>query len=316
MERLLPTGAHHQEVHQLLHPQALAEAEEVSLPPRLAARHQGLVAKASIPTHQGRTTLGRKLLPESPQVLRPMLGRMLLAGPHLDIENQAEVADHEGVVGMRRAPRLMGVVANLSALLVPVDRLDRGVHVEDPRPLKCWQPGVAQGFPLPMGTGLGIRICERSADTVLAADLGHAEALGVDGVGPQGSDMGVAELAGEDREGDGAQQVGDGGSVGASELQRAGTDPLGEKPRRGEELAEEDQLAQSRYRSVGIPLDMETSSLGVDHYRRRGGLRPHRATRFGFTPRVSPSNRRKTTHPPIRTIFSALRQAFQPPFAG
>ena len=83
-------------------------------------------------------TRGRMFLPESPQVLRTVLGRVLLAGPHLDIEDQAEVADHEGVVGMRRSSRLVGGVANLGTLRVPVDRLDRGIHVEDPRLLQCW----------------------------------------------------------------------------------------------------------------------------------------------------------------------------------
>ena len=103
------------------------------------------------------------------------------------------------------------------------------------------------GLPVAKEHGPGHPRWRKPADNVLAADIGHVEALWVDGGGPQGGDMGVAVLVGEDRKGDGAQEVGDGGSVGDSELQRPGTNPIGEKPRRGEELAEEDQLAQSRY---------------------------------------------------------------------
>jgi len=235
-----------------------------------------------------------------------MLGGVLFTRTHLHVEHQTEVTDHEGVVGVRGAARLVGVVAHLRALLVPEDRLDRGVHVEDPRSAESREPGVAQGLPLPPSTGLLIHMGEGPSNAVLAADLGHAKALRVDGVGTQGRDVGIAELAGEDREGDGAEQVGDRRGVGAAEAQRAAADPFGEEPRGGEELAEEDQLAQGRHGRLRIPLDVKAASVGVDHDRRRGERGSAMTCQSSFTPRVRPQNSRRSLHPPHQdNIFRA-----------
>ena len=48
----------------------------------------------------------------------------------------------------------------------------------------------------------------------------------------------------------------------------------------------------------------------------QGGCGPIGRQDLVSPPRVSPSNRRKTTHPPIRTTPSNSRQAFQPPPSG
>jgi hypothetical protein len=59
-------------------------------------------------------------------------GRRLFAGPDFDIQGQPEVSDEVGVIGVRGAPRFVGIVPDLGSLLMPIERLDGHVHIQDP----------------------------------------------------------------------------------------------------------------------------------------------------------------------------------------
>ena len=57
------------------------------------------------------------------------------------------------------------------------------------------------------------------------------------------------------------------GRVVAGEGERTGLHQVTPQPGRGQELAEEDELAQRRDRGVRIPFDMETPPVRVDDQR-------------------------------------------------
>ena len=87
---------------------------------------------------------------------------------------------------------------------------------------------------LPLFAGGGVRPGESAAHTVLAAHARHAQALGIDGVGAQGGDMGVTVLAGENGHRDRAQQIMNRRGVGTGETQRTRADVIGEETGGGE----------------------------------------------------------------------------------
>src|ERR1700722_15670863 len=66
-----------------------------------------------------------------------MLGAVLVPRPDRHIQHQSNTANLEGVVGVRRTSRLVGVVAHNRALLMTVKRLDRLLEM-------TMQPGLAR----------------------------------------------------------------------------------------------------------------------------------------------------------------------------
>src|SRR3954451_11302667 len=66
---------------------------------------------------------------EPPQRRRRM--RLLIAGFDLDIQDQAQAGHPVGVQRVRRPPRLVRIIAR--SFLVAEQRLDRGIHVQNPR---------------------------------------------------------------------------------------------------------------------------------------------------------------------------------------
>lgn len=57
--------------------------------------------------------------------------RLLIAGLDLDIQDQAQAGHPVGVQRVRRPPRLVRIIAR--SFLVAEQRLDRGIHVQNPR---------------------------------------------------------------------------------------------------------------------------------------------------------------------------------------
>jgi len=103
--------------------------------------------------------------------------------------------------------------------------------------------------------GLRVHVGESAALAVLAvlavlaahaAHAAHAQALGIDRVGAQRGDVGVTVLPGQNDQRDRAQQVGQERRVVAGERQRTSLDPVAEESGGGQELAEENELAQRR----------------------------------------------------------------------
>ena len=136
-----------------------------------------------------------------------MLGGVLLAGLHLDRQHQAQLGHHVGVVGMRRPPRLVRVVAELRALLMAVERLDGRVHVQDPR-LAQQRPHAVVQMPLqPRQSRRLVHRLQRPPHRVLAHHLAHPQQPGVHAVAAQAADVRVPPMPGQHRQEQRAQNV-------------------------------------------------------------------------------------------------------------
>ena len=75
--------------------------------------------------------------------------------------------------------------------------------------------------------------------------------------------MAVTVLPGKNGQRDRAQEIIERGRVVAGKHQRAGLDPVVEQARRGQKLAEENQLPQGRHRRVSIPFHMKAPPVRV-----------------------------------------------------
>jgi hypothetical protein len=58
---------------------------------------------------------------------------VLIAGLDLDLQHQCQTADHVAVISVRWSAGFGGIIAHDSAFLLAIQRLDRGVGVQDPR---------------------------------------------------------------------------------------------------------------------------------------------------------------------------------------
>ena len=74
----------------------------------------------------------RQAREQLPQPRYAVLGRGLVAVQHLHVQDQTQTGDEIDMVGVRGAPRLVRVVAFDRTLLMPVERLDRHVGIENP----------------------------------------------------------------------------------------------------------------------------------------------------------------------------------------
>ncbi len=227
-----------------------------------------------------------------------MTSRMLLARMHLHVEHQPQMADHQGVVGVARSAWFVGVVAKLGPVLMTEERLDRHIQIQHPGVAQGRQPGLGQSLDLPACAGLRIGSGKGPSHAVLAAHLAHPRPDRIDRVGAQTGDVCVAELTGQDRKGDRAQKVGQGGSVRTGETQWTSLNPLTEKARSRQELAEEDQLTQWRERRGRIPLHVDAPAMGVHR-------QPIQIPLFHLTKRVNLQSPLKRVHPQSHQPFSS-----------
>ena len=62
-----------------------------------------------------------------------MLDVVLVAGLHIHTQHQSQIRQHVGVIAVRRPTGLVRIVAKFGTLLLPIQRLDRGVDVQYPR---------------------------------------------------------------------------------------------------------------------------------------------------------------------------------------
>jgi hypothetical protein len=92
-------------------------------------------------------------MPTASRALRGMLTAR--AGERSQTIQMCDVACHERKqhawgLGVRRPPRLIRVVADQVRLLMPVERFDRGVEIENPRLAEQRPRAIAEVFPEPL----------------------------------------------------------------------------------------------------------------------------------------------------------------------
>jgi len=99
-------------------------------------------------------------------------------------------------------------------LLFAVERLDGGVDVEDPGGVEQGGDAVAEMLIQP-GHAFGFRDGDQcAAQGIFGDDFVHAQEAGIDAVATDGGDVGVAFVAGEDRQHPGAEDIGKAGGIG------------------------------------------------------------------------------------------------------
>ncbi len=94
--------------------------------------HDPFVAKARVDPYQPRTVRPEQSFEKGTQPRQSVAGGMGLAVAHFDIEDQTDCADPVGMQNRARAPRFVGIVADLSALSVTVEGFDGRVAIENP----------------------------------------------------------------------------------------------------------------------------------------------------------------------------------------
>jgi hypothetical protein len=100
--------------------------------PRSSASHHALAGDAAVATQQLGPTVTRQAVDQRPQPGRGVRAGVLVAGRRLHAHHEAHAGESVRVMHVARPARLLGIVADDRALLVPVERLDRRVDVTDP----------------------------------------------------------------------------------------------------------------------------------------------------------------------------------------
>ena len=131
---------------------------------------------------------------------------MRVAGRHFHLQHQPQRADHEAVIGVTGAAGLGGIVAEngLDRLrrssLLPIQRLHRGVGIQDPGFAQQRAGGAIQLRLQSRNASVGFDPLKGTADRVLAQHPVHAQQRRIDRVGTQRGDVSIPAMAGQHRE--------------------------------------------------------------------------------------------------------------------
>ena len=282
-----PVLAPEQPLDQPLHMGRLAQAQQVTQAALLAHVDDVFVAVATVAAHQRRGLLAE--LVEQPRQRRLGVPRgVLLARAEHRVEYQPQVAHPEGVQHVAGPARLVRVVADLSAFLTPVQRLDRGIQVQHPRPIQRFAHAVHQGAAHPRLAGLGGDGRQRTAHRVFADHPAQAQGLGRHRIPAQAGDVRVALGSRQNAQHQRAQHVARPRGIRAAVAQGAGLHPAIKHASGGQTLGEEHDLAVRCGLGAVVPAHMHPASHRVGHHRRVAGLRQRGLLRFvSFIHRVS-----------------------------
>jgi hypothetical protein len=158
-----------------------------------------------------------------------MLGGVLLAARHFDLQHNAPLGHQIAVINMRRAAALGRVVTDLGSLRMTVERLDRRIDIQDPRLAQQRPHAILQLLAQPADPGRLVDLAQRPPYRVRADHLFHSQQRRVDRFGAQRRDVRVAPVPGQHRQQHRAQHVALGRRVRASQVQRAARDPAVEQ---------------------------------------------------------------------------------------
>ena len=164
---------------------------------------------------------------------------------------------------MRWPAGFVRIIADLGAFLMPVQRLDRAVHVEHPWLAQQRRGGVIQVVLQPGQALHFVDLLQVAAYRLLADHLVHAEQRRVYRIAPERGDVGVAPMTGQHRQQHGAEQVTLARCVWAAQPERAVRHPGLEQAGLLEIVDEEGELAERRDRRRGVPFDMDPAGKGV-----------------------------------------------------
>ena len=100
---------------------------------------------------------------------------------------------------MRWPPRFARIVANYRALLMAIERFDRGIDIENPRFVEQ-RPHAIIEMPLqPLHARAFVDLRQRPPQRIFTDHFGHAEQRRVDGIAAQCRDVGIAPVPSQHR---------------------------------------------------------------------------------------------------------------------
>ena len=154
MAGIEPARLDHRPLDQPLGVPGQPQLEQVGQSLPFCPAHVRLGAPVAVAAQQPRPRRAAEPRQQRPQARRRMLRGMLVARLDFHLQHQPQLGDRIGVVSVRRPARLVRIVADHGPLLPTVERLDRGIHVEDPRLAqaaagRCSRDGAAAIPPRP-----------------------------------------------------------------------------------------------------------------------------------------------------------------------
>ena len=207
------------------------------------------------------------------------------------------------MVGVRGTARLLRVVAHHSPLLVAVERLDRGVAIQDPRLAQQGPHRVVEMAVQPRRAFVRRDPLQGAPNRILARHLAHAQQRRIDPVAAQRRDVRVAPLACKDRQHRRPQDVPLRRRVRARVMQRAVRHQRVKAAADLQVFGEERQVTQGRRRCIRVPFDVDRAAEGVHLHGLSGDL-PHSAGTV--TRRVSLKGLSRIAHTPRLQGFSSI----------
>ncbi len=258
--RVDPTAFPGQTGHPPLHLRRHPQPEEVHQALPLRPAHVGLAATTRLAPKQHRPVLSPEPIQQRPWRGRGVPARVCVARLHRHVQHQMRPRHHGAVTGVARPTRRLRVVAHHRSLLVPVERLDRRVHVEDPGLAQQRPDNVVQMTPQPGNAPALVDLAQMPPYRVLAHDPLHAQKIRAHPVRAQAGDVGMATVARQDRQHQGPHHIALRRCVRTGQLQRAVRHQRVKQTALLHERHEKRQLAQRRHRRFRIPFHMNPTA--------------------------------------------------------
>ena len=192
---------------------------------------------------------------------------MLVARCNLHRQHQPQIAHHVAVIAVRRAAGLVRIVAHHGTFLMPVERLHRGVDIENPRLAQKRPRGVIKMPLQPRHAGAFLDLVEAAPHGVFAHHFLHSQQRWIDRVAAQRRHVRVTPMPGQHRQHHRAEYIALGGRVRAHVMQRAIRHEAVEQSALLEVLDEERQLPERRHRRPAVPFHMDAPSKSIGHHR-------------------------------------------------
>ena len=179
---------------------------------------------------------------------------VLVARQHIHPQHQPQAGEDVGVVAVRRPARLVWVVTNDCAFLVPIERLRRGVDVEHPGLAQQRRRAIVQMALQPAQAGGLVDLRQVAAQRVLADQLVQAKQRRVHCVTAERGDVRVAAMAGQGRQQQRSEQVALARGIRAAQPQRAVGHPGVKQATLLQVVDEKRQLPERCDRGGGVPF--------------------------------------------------------------
>ena len=264
---VLPIALPHRPLQHALDALAQAQLEQIGLAAAVGLAHHRLAAPVAVAAQQGRRTGWSQAVEQRPQPRRGMFGGVRPAAGNLHFQYQAQLGHQVTVVDVRRPATLARVVTHLGRLLMAVQRLDRGVDIQNPGLAQQRPHAVLQLLAQPPDPARLVNLAQRPPYRVLADHFLHPQQRRVDGIGAQRRDVRVPPVPGQHRQQHRAEHLALARCVRARQPQRTARHPAVKQTTLLQVLDEKRQLAHRRHRRRRLPLQVNPAGKRLRRHR-------------------------------------------------